>query len=317
MILFSYDKNYISKRASELNFVRDTLEKAYRLADILEYLNTNPLLKVSLALKGGTAINLTIFNLPRLSVDIDLDFLKPVGKEEMLQQREMINNDILKYMESSGYSLNPRSKTTYSLDSKIFDYINLGGNKDNIKIEINYSMRNHVLVPQEAPIIAEPFKDKYLINRLNPIEIFASKINALLTRTAARDLYDVYNMVKFGIFNEGECTLLRKCIVFYKAISTRNTDTSFDISTIDKLTQHKIRTDLQPVIRNRENFNLAKAKITTKKFIKNLMKLTANEQLFLTRFANKDYKPELLFDDHAILERVKKHPMALWKIQQK
>ena len=317
MILFSYDKNYISKRASELNFVRDTLEKAYRLADILEYLNTNPLLKVSLALKGGTAINLTIFNLPRLSVDIDLDFLKPVGKEEMLQQREMINNDILKYMESSGYSLNPRSKTTYSLDSKIFDYINLGGNKDNIKIEINYSMRNHVLVPQEAPIIAEPFKDKYLINRLNPIEIFASKINALLTRTAARDLYDVYNMVKFEIFNEGECTLLRKCIVFYKAISTRNTDTSFDISTIDKLTQHKIRTDLQPVIRNRENFNLAKAKITTKKFIKNLMKLTANEQLFLTRFANKDYKPELLFDDHAILERVKKHPMALWKIQQK
>jgi len=317
MILFSYDKNYISKRASELNFVRDTLEKAYRLADILEYLNTNPLLKVSLALKGGTAINLTIFNLPRLSVDIDLDFLKPVGKEEMLQQREMINNDILKYMESSGYSLNPRSKTTYSLDSKIFDYINLGGNKDNIKIEINYSMRNHVLVPQEAPIIAEPFKDKYLINCLNPIEIFAGKINALLTRTAARDLYDVYNMVKFEIFNEGECTLLRKCIVFYKAISTRNIDTSFDISTIDKLTQHKIRTDLQPVIRNRENFDLAKAKITTKKFIKNLMKLTANEQLFLTQFANKDYKPELLFDDHAILERVKKHPMALWKIQQK
>jgi len=47
------------------------------------------------------------------------------------------------------------------------------------------------------------------------------------------------------------------------------------------------------------------------------MKLTANEQLFLTQFANKDYKPELLFDDHAILERVKKHPMALWKIQQK
>jgi len=317
MILFSYDKNYISKRASELNFVRDTLEKAYRLADILEYLNTNPLLKVSLALKGGTAINLTIFNLPRLSVDIDLDFLKPVGKEEMLQQREMINNDILKYMESSGYSLNPRSKTTYSLDSKIFDYINLGGNKDNIKIEINYSMRNHVLVPQEAPIIAEPFKDKYLINRLNPIEIFASKINALLTRTAARDLYDVYNMVKFEIFNEGEYTLLRKCIVLYKAISTRNIDTNFDISTIDKLTQHKIRTDLQPVIRNRENLDLAKAKITTKKFIKNLMKLTANEQLFLTRFANKDYKPELLFDDHAILERVKKHPMALWKIQQK
>lgn len=56
-----------------MGFIRDTLEKVYRLADILEYLNTNPILKDSLALKGGTAINLTIFNLPRLSVYIDLD----------------------------------------------------------------------------------------------------------------------------------------------------------------------------------------------------------------------------------------------------
>ena len=70
----SYDKIYIGKRAEELGYVRDTLEKVYRLADILEYLNTNPLLRESLALKGGTAINLTIFNLPRLSVDIDLDY---------------------------------------------------------------------------------------------------------------------------------------------------------------------------------------------------------------------------------------------------
>ena len=74
--LSNYDKIFIGKRAVELGFVRDTLEKVYPLADILEYLNTNSLLKESLALKGGTAINLTIFNLPSLSVDIDLDYLK-------------------------------------------------------------------------------------------------------------------------------------------------------------------------------------------------------------------------------------------------
>lgn len=66
-----YDLIYLGKKAKELGFVRDTLEKVTRLADILEYLNTNPILKDCLALKGGTAINLTIFNLPRLSVDID------------------------------------------------------------------------------------------------------------------------------------------------------------------------------------------------------------------------------------------------------
>ena len=82
--MYNYDKNYITKRAIELGFIRDTLEKVYRLADILEYLNTNPILKNSLALKGGTAINLIIFNLPRLSVDIDLDYFVADSREEML-----------------------------------------------------------------------------------------------------------------------------------------------------------------------------------------------------------------------------------------
>ena len=71
-----------------MGFVRDTLEKVMRLADILEYLNTNPILKNTLALKGGTAINLTFFNLPRLSVDIDLDYLVANSKQEMLEDRK-------------------------------------------------------------------------------------------------------------------------------------------------------------------------------------------------------------------------------------
>ena len=43
-----------------------------------------------LALKGGTAINLTIFNLPRLSVDIDLDFSENINRDEMLEKRPII-----------------------------------------------------------------------------------------------------------------------------------------------------------------------------------------------------------------------------------
>ena len=40
--LSNYDIVYLGKKAEELGFVRDTLEKVTRLADILEYLNTNP-----------------------------------------------------------------------------------------------------------------------------------------------------------------------------------------------------------------------------------------------------------------------------------
>ncbi|MBA1334260.1 MAG: hypothetical protein HPY66_1969 [Firmicutes bacterium] len=135
----NYDKIYIGKRAEKLGFVRDTLEKVYRLADILEYLNTNPLLKESLALKGGTAINLTIFNLPRLSVDIDPDYLKADSKEEMLKNREIINSTVTRYMLSQGYTQSPKTKTHHSLNSWVYEYINTGGNKDIIKLEINYA----------------------------------------------------------------------------------------------------------------------------------------------------------------------------------
>jgi hypothetical protein len=60
--MFEYTKAELSKKANEYNFVRDTLEKSLRLTDVLAYLNTNPVTKNKLALKGGTAINLTVFN---------------------------------------------------------------------------------------------------------------------------------------------------------------------------------------------------------------------------------------------------------------
>ncbi len=143
--LSNYDIIYLGKKAEEMGFVRDILEKVTRLADILEYLNTNPLLKDSLALKGGTAINLTIFNLPRLSVDIDMDYLISNSREEMFKNREVINNTIDRYILSQGYTNSPKTKNPHSLDSRVYDYISASGNKDNIKIEINYSLRSHVL----------------------------------------------------------------------------------------------------------------------------------------------------------------------------
>lgn len=311
-----YDKNYISKRANELNFNKDTLEKVYRLADILEFLNTNPLLKESLALKGGTAINLTIFNLPRLSVDIDLDYMKPVSREEMLRQRELINSDIFKYMNSSDYTLSPKSKKPHSLDSWVFNYLNSGGNRDNIKFEINYSMRHHILPACEMPIVTEHFISEYMINSLSATEIFAGKINALLNRAAARDLYDLCNMIRFGLFDESEYPLLRKSVTFYSAISAKTVNKTFDMTAIDKLTNYKVRTELFPVMRKKEPFDLEASKAMAKKFISELMVLTPNEQVFLESFENKQYKPELLFNDAEILERIKGHPMALWKIGQ-
>lgn len=314
--MYNYDKNYISQRASKFGFIRDTLEKVYRLADILEYINTDPILKGELALKGGTAINLTIFNLPRLSVDIDLDYLGNDSREEMLQNRLIINTALAKFMELNGYRLSPKTKTPHSLDSWIYEYVNCGGNKDTIKIEINYSLRAHILPVQDMKIITEHFESEYRLNCLNALEIFGSKINALISRAAARDLYDVYNMVRFGLFDESEEQLLRKCVVFYAAISAKEINKSFDTKAIDSITKYKIRTDLFPVLTKHDLFELDSAKKIVKEYISKLMVLKPQEQQFLESFEAKEYNPELLFDDADIIYRIKSHPMALWKIRQ-
>lgn len=309
----NYDIIYLGKKAEELGFVRDTLEKVTRLADVLEYLNTNPVLKDSLALKGGTAINLTIFNLPRLSVDIDMDYLITNSREEMLESREVINSTIDRYMLSQGYTMNPKTKNPHSLDSWVYDYQGASGNKDNIKIEINYSLRSHVLEAEERPIITEHFSGEYKVKSLAPIEIYGSKLNALLSRAAARDLYDARNMIHFGLFDESEEELLKKCVIFYAAISAKDINKTFDTKAIDSITKRKIKTDLLPVIKRRDDFDLEPAKKLVKEYISDLMVLKKEEKEFLDRFEGGEYIPELLFEDEKILGRIKNHPMAIWK----
>lgn len=231
----------------------------------------------------------------------------------MLENREIINSVIGRYMVSQGYRKSPKTKTPHSLDSWVYEYTSASGNKDNIKLEINYSLRSHVLPTEERPIITEHFLSEYKVKSLAPIEIFGSKINALLSRAAARDLYDTYNMIKVGLFDESEENLLRKCIVFYAAISAKIINKTFNTKAIDSISKYKIKTDLLPVIRKRDGFNLDEAKKIVKEYISELMVLTKEEEEFLEKFENGEYKPELVFDDSEILARIKNHPMALWK----
>ena len=64
-----YNRNDLEIAARNQHFTRDTFEKVLRLKTILDWMNTHEFLKTHLLLKGGTAINLTVFDLPRLSVE--------------------------------------------------------------------------------------------------------------------------------------------------------------------------------------------------------------------------------------------------------
>ena len=288
-----YNKVEIGRIAQQYGFVRDTFEKVLRLKEILRFLNEEEYLKKHLLLKDGTAIKLTIFHLPRLSVDIDMDYTPNDTKEDMIAARERISALIKEYMEAEGYHLSNGSRFTHSLDAFYYQYQNSGGNKDMIKIELNYSLRAHIFELEYRRILPEIFDDGMTIRTVAPMEIFAAKGNALISRAAARDLYDWGNLIAEKLFEE-ERDLFRKCFAFYSTISAETINRTFDTSAIDSLTFTKIRRDLFPVLSRKDNFMLEKRKEQAKVYITELMQLTNQEQEYIERFIAKEYKPELL-----------------------
>ena len=310
--MIQFDKNTIGRQAKELGFVRDTFEKVCRLTDVLKFFENDDILSRCLALKGGTAINLTIFNLPRLSVDIDLDFSENISRDEMLQKRSIITRRISKYMNANGYVLSGKSKQHHALDSFVFEYQNAGGMKDNIKIEINYMIRCHILPVTRRKVNLPWLSEELTVLSVAPMEIFASKIVALLNRTAPRDLYDIHNLLKLGLFDESQQDLLKKCIVFYACIGSEIVHKEFKFENLDKMPQNKIKTDLLPVLRFGAYFDLKPARKKVTDYLKELLVLTAQEAEFIELFGNGEYKPELIFKDD-MLNNVSAHPMAIWK----
>ena len=187
-----------------------------------------------------------------------------------------------------------------------------------IKLEINYSLRAHIFDPVYEKVLPEIFDNEDDIRILNPMEIFAAKANALMSRAAVRDLYDFGNLIRNNLFEDSR-DLFRKCIVFYATISAPIDDINinFDTSAIDGISFHDIKRSLFPVIKDIANFDLKNRQEEAKTYLSNLMVLTDSEKKYIELFISGEYKPELLFDDSMILENIRNHPMPEWKKQNK
>ena len=315
--MMQFDRITLGKQARELGFVRDTFEKVCRLADILMFFQSDSLLSEKMALKGGTAINLTIFNLPRLSVDIDLDFSDDLPRDEMLAVRKQATEKVRKYMAARGYTLGLNSKFYHALDSFVYEYQNAGGMKDNIKIEINYMLRCHVLPPVNRSVNLPWFQQDLTVLSVDPLEIYGSKIVALLNRAAPRDLYDIHTMLQAGLFDESQEPMLRKCVMFYSAIGSEVCPEQFDLDKIATVSQQRIKTDLIPVLRKGTWFDVSQAQEKVRHYLGDVLVPEPDELAFWAAFRQKQYQPELLFRDEAVLSRISQHPMALWKCSEK
>lgn len=162
------------------------------------------------ALKGGTAINFFVRNLPRLSVDIDLVYLPVKEREQSLQEI----SDALLNVEERILKLITGTKSHRKLNGGFTIALIISTDSANVKIEPNTVIRGSLYKPVEYNLCAkgkELFELSVKVNSLTLEELYAGKICAALDRQHPRDLYDV----KLLFENEGITDEMRKAFIVY------------------------------------------------------------------------------------------------------
>jgi predicted nucleotidyltransferase component of viral defense system len=305
------DRKFFQRRSAETKFRAPELEKIYRLILMLSEINRSNL-KDYLALRGGTAINLCYNQLPRLSVDIDWVLVRDGDKNHMQTDREYLRQQLPKIAEGAGYRVDPYLRD-YSSDTFQLRYINAFGGQDTIKLDINYIAGRVPIDPLESrkPYdLFETYPDSIQILSIH--EVYASKIEALIRRHAARDLFDVHQLAKLGLAPISDLrprTLFSCCVEIPDDFRSK-----LGANPADLITPNQIIDELRPYLRKDAQFDLTEAQQTVGDFCKNLFSLEQRHIDFLDNlFDRQTYSPDLLFPGRSDL---RDHPGMKWRLQQ-
>lgn len=174
--------------------MNDTYVRTVRLLlDIAPAVFVNPVL----AMKGGTALNLFLHDMPRLSVDIDAVFTRhDVPRELAIQTIGEELTAIRDRVARMGYGV-VMPKTAEGHEAKLF----IRADDAEVKVEVNYVFRGTVRPidhRQLVPAARERFAASIELPVLAPAELYGSKLVAALDRQHPRDLFDVMLMLETG-----------------------------------------------------------------------------------------------------------------------
>jgi predicted nucleotidyltransferase component of viral defense system len=163
------------------------------------------------ALKGGTAINLFVRDMPRLSVDIDLTYL-PV--EDRATSLAAINAAMLRIGDRIEQGI-PGAKinASRSADEKIVTKLIVRAGDVQIKIEITPVLRGTVYDPVVTGVVPT-VEDAFGFAEMQVVsfaDLYAGKIVAALDRQHPRDLFDVRDLLT----HEGISEELRRAFLVY------------------------------------------------------------------------------------------------------
>jgi predicted nucleotidyltransferase component of viral defense system len=296
-------------------FQPQVADKVIRLVLVLDRLSTHPFAKDRLCLHGGTALNLFVLGVPRLSVDIDLNYIGSTDRTRMLDERPAIERAVMDIAHELGFVVTA-GKPEHSGRSFRLQYQTRYG-ADNVKIDIDYLNRSPLLpVESRTVVLASSAQVTFPLNA--DLELFAGKTKALLERVAVRDLYDVGQIA--AIYStklaEGDETLLRRVMLYYLSISAPF-PRPFDVSGRFAGRRRDVEDALHPMLLAGNHPGLEDMIEVAQSFVDRVSRpIDESEARYLACAAKAKFVPALLFADHPFtLQAAENDPAAAWKMQ--
>ncbi len=297
-------------------FRPDMLEKVIHLLNLLETINSHPFLKGKLALKGGTALNLFLFDIPRLSVDIDLNYIGSGDLENMRTERPDLERALVSVFDREDFTVKSTPGDEHAGGKWRLVYLSSAGSPGNLEVDVNYMYRIPLWPVQQLSSRTIRSSHANGIPVMDIHELAAGKIAALLARHKARDLYDCRELFASGLLDPVK---LRIAFVAYGAMNPRDWRTvSIDDIQFDPI---ELVNELIPVLREGTAKIAGDAPDYGHKLVEDvrnalsgILPLTETEIEFLHLLLDDGkIEPPLLTSEVELQNRIMRHPALQWR----
>lgn len=301
--------------ARQTGFRPEILEKVFHLLTLLRGFEEHPFLRGRLALKGGSALNLFYDHLPRLSVDIDLNYIGAPDREEMMAERPQVEQAITAVCQREGMQVR-RVPPDHAGGKWHLRYESAWGTGGNLEVDLNFMFRVPLWPAQTMPSRHVGTMRADAVQVVDIHELAAGKLAALLSRHASRDLFDAHRLLRGGQLEKEK---LRFAFVVYGAMNRKDwRSVTPDVVRFD---EREIEDALIPVLATGDLERMSSTKSWAKRMVEDcqelleiVLPLAPQEREFLDEILDRgQIVPALLTADSAFAQRLMSHPGLQWK----
>lgn len=288
-----------------------TLDKVERLLDLLDEMQRHPDLKGKLAMHGGTAINLFMLDIPRLSVDIDISYVGALPREEMLRERPFIERAIGEVGRGQGYDVSA-SDGGHAGRTFVLRYRGDWGT-DHVKIDCIYMNRSPLFPIRPRSCHLRPDVG---VPMFEDAELAGGKVKAFFDRVKIRDLYDISNLKAHFDATGDPDGIVHKTLLYYASVSACFPNEFEGRSKRFENRQKDLEDQLLPMLHSKdEEPTLAGLMDNAEAFTSTyILPRDDDERLYLELLTKGEYRPELLFGECDIARAAAASPEAQWKL---